>query len=249
MPATMSVTRSAAAAMRWFTSAEQVAEPEADLRRRMHALADLVGDDDERDARARPGRRRARRRLTGWPRRRRPRSRRLATQTVRQSTTIRSSCGTRRRQAPRRRAAPRRSSHSPGRSARCRAMRVAHVAVGGPGGGDESGAARIAERPRATAYRLLPLRAPPRMRCDWCSDDPQVLPRRPVMACRRPGRSPGSRIVLLPTPSRPTAASGCTVGFVPDYSDGVAADSHRLPWGPRSRRAARTPRAAATLAR
>jgi hypothetical protein len=21
-------------------------------------------------------------------------------------------------------------------------------------------------------------------------------------------------------------------GFVPDYSDGVAADSHRLPWGP-----------------
>src|SRR5438067_1701824 len=37
-----------------------------------------------------------------------------------------------------------------------------------------------------------------------------------------------------PTPrtfpaSRPVALAG----FVPDYSDGVAADSHRLPWGPR----------------
>ena len=30
--------------------AEQVAEPEPDLRGRMHALADFVGDDDERDA-------------------------------------------------------------------------------------------------------------------------------------------------------------------------------------------------------
>src|SRR5262245_14291305 len=28
-------------------------------------------------------------------------------------------------------------------------------------------------------------------------------------------------------------ASGTVVGFVPDHSDGVAADSHRLPWGPR----------------
>jgi hypothetical protein len=27
-------------------------------------------------------------------------------------------------------------------------------------------------------------------------------------------------------------ASGCLVGFVPDHSDGVAADSHRLPGGP-----------------
>src|SRR5215510_14101513 len=61
----------------------------------------------------------------------------------------------------------------------------------------------------------------------------QVLPRRPVEGwC--PGRSPGFRIILLPTPSRPrtTTASGTNVGFVPDYSDGVAADSHRLPWGP-----------------
>src|SRR5262249_30999157 len=62
----------------------------------------------------------------------------------------------------------------------------------------------------------------------------QVLPRRPVSGCRRPGRSPGFRIILLPTPSRlgkpfePVAF----VGFVPDYSDGVAADSHRLPWRP-----------------
>src|SRR5882724_8959572 len=44
----------------------------------------------------------------------------------------------------------------------------------------------------------------------------------------RPGRSPGSRIVLLPVfpASRPVTLAG----FVPDYSDGVAAVSHRLPW-------------------
>src|SRR5260370_39825038 len=45
----------------------------------------------------------------------------------------------------------------------------------------------------------------------------------------RPGRSPGSRIVLLPAPSQPYRPVA-HAGFVPDYSDGVAADSHRLPW-------------------
>jgi hypothetical protein len=37
-----------------------------------------------------------------------------------------------------------------------------------------------------------------------------------------------------PTPHAFPADSGqwLTVGFVPDYSDGVAAGSHRLPWGP-----------------
>src|SRR5262249_56127174 len=47
----------------------------------------------------------------------------------------------------------------------------------------------------------------------------------------RPGRSPGSRIVLVPAssqPSRPVTLAG----FVPDYSDGVAAGTHRLPWAP-----------------
>jgi len=36
-------------------------------------------------------------------------------------------------------------------------------------------------------------------------------------------------------PAAALPASGTSVGFVPDYSDGVAADSHRLPGGPRSR--------------
>jgi hypothetical protein len=48
----------------------------------------------------------------------------------------------------------------------------------------------------------------------------------------RPSRSPGFRIVLLPAPSRPSG-QWLLAGFVPGYSDGVAADSHRLPWGPR----------------
>src|SRR5882672_11670258 len=56
----------------------------------------------------------------------------------------------------------------------------------------------------------------------------RILPRRPVYGSR-PGRSPGSRIVLLPAPSRshrPVALAG----FVPDHSDGVAAAFYRLPW-------------------
>jgi len=35
-------------------------------------------------------------------------------------------------------------------------------------------------------------------------------------------------------PARADPSQWLIVGFVPDYSDGVAADSHRLPWGPRS---------------
>src|ERR687888_385350 len=45
----------------------------------------------------------------------------------------------------------------------------------------------------------------------------------------RPGRSPGSRIVLLPAPSRPRG-QWLSAGFVPDYSDGVAAGFNRPPW-------------------
>jgi len=33
-------------------------------------------------------------------------------------------------------------------------------------------------------------------------------------------------------PARADPSQWLIVGFVPDYSDGVAADSHRLPWGP-----------------
>src|SRR5438034_8623645 len=47
----------------------------------------------------------------------------------------------------------------------------------------------------------------------------------------RPDRSPGSRIVLLPAPSRPRG-QWLSAGFVPDYSDGVAAVFNRLPWAP-----------------
>src|SRR6266849_2973774 len=60
----------------------------------------------------------------------------------------------------------------------------------------------------------------------------QVLPRRPVG-----GRAPGqvSWLSDRPTPRAFPAPrlSGqwLHAGFVPDYSDGVAADSHRLPWG------------------
>ena len=57
-----------------------------------------------------------------------------------------------------------------------------------------------------------------------------------------PNRSPGFRIVLLPAPSQltPVAMSG----FVPGYSDGVAADSHRLP---RPATGTRAPTTRATL--
>src|SRR3989442_12102032 len=47
----------------------------------------------------------------------------------------------------------------------------------------------------------------------------------------RPDRSPGSRIGLLPAPSRPRGP-WLPAGFVPDYSDGVAAVFNRLPWAP-----------------
>ena len=57
-----------------------------------------------------------------------------------------------------------------------------------------------------------------------------VLPRRQVDDA--PGRSPGSRIVLLPAPSQPVYRPVALAGFVPEYSDGVAADSHRLPYCP-----------------
>src|SRR5262245_37591520 len=59
----------------------------------------------------------------------------------------------------------------------------------------------------------------------------RFLPRRPVVMSAHPGRSPGSRIVLLPAPSQPRG-QWPFAGFVPDYSDGVAADLHRLPWRP-----------------
>src|SRR5439155_6007044 len=62
-----------------------------------------------------------------------------------------------------------------------------------------------ATRPRSdgslTAKRLLPLRAPPRTKSDDAKTPGSSLEDRFQGA--RPGRSPGSRIVLLPAPSRP----------------------------------------------
>src|SRR5712692_7217533 len=87
------------------------------------------------------------------------------------------------------------------------------------------------------AWRLLPLRTPPRIKFDWWRSDrrvglTRVLPRRPV-GVRAPGQV--SWLSDHPTP-RAFPAQSVTgqwlhAGFVPDYSDGVAADSHRLPWG------------------
>ncbi len=62
----------------------------------------------------------------------------------------------------------------------------------------------------------------------------RVLPRRPVQVVQASGQV--SWLSDRPTPHafpvRPYPNQWLTVGFVPDYSDGVAADSHRLPWGP-----------------
>src|SRR3989441_8261776 len=65
---------------------------------------------------------------------------------------------------------------------------------------------------------------------------PRILPRRPVKG-QAPGRSPGSRIDLLPAPSRPRRPVALA-GFVPDHSDGVAAASTAFPgpsWASRAR--------------
>ena len=107
-----------------------------------------------------------------------------------------------------------------------------HVPVERLGGGDERdaiGGERARERGRVSAL-AAPGAAQDEVRPVAC--DGRALPRDPEWWCARPGRSPGSRIVLLPTPSRPALWPVALVGFVPDYSDGVAADSHRLPCGP-----------------
>jgi len=61
----------------------------------------------------------------------------------------------------------------------------------------------------------------------------RVLPRRPVVELRaRAGLLAlgSSYSPRLPNPELPGPV--VLVGFVPDHSDGVAADSHRLPWDP-----------------
>src|SRR5262249_8663545 len=56
----------------------------------------------------------------------------------------------------------------------------------------------------------------------------------------RRGRSPGSRIVLLPAPSRPRRPVALA-GFVPDHSDGVAAAFTAFPGPSWASRALTTP--------
>src|SRR5215470_4067085 len=65
-------------------------------------------------------------------------------------------------------------------------------------------------------------------RLSLCSDIVQVLPRRPGEV-HAPGQV--SWLSDRPTPRAFPASRPVTLaGFVPDYSDGVAAASHRLPW-------------------
>ena len=180
MPATISVTRSAAAAMRWFTAPSRSRKRSpisvggctpspTSLETTTSETPPLAQDGGELVGR-----------LPGWPRRRRPRSRRLATQTVRQSTTIRSSCGARRRQAPTRSSGSSTVSQSAGplrpmpRDAvpPCRRRAARAVATKADAGRTRRGqgdgvAALAAARAAENEMRL-------------CSDVPRVLPRRPV---------------------------------------------------------------------
>src|SRR6185295_4196346 len=98
--------------------------------------------------------------------------------------------------------------------------------------------ARKATRPAdwaasSTAWRLLPLRAPPSTRCEECTAVTSVLPRGPAWVA---AAGQVSWLSERPTPRAFPIRLGPDqwpiAGFVPDHSDGVAADSHRLPWGP-----------------
>src|SRR2546425_5371875 len=83
----------------------------------------------------------------------------------------------------------------------------------------------------STAKRLLPLRAPPRTRVVEATPGSSREDR--VEKC---ARGQVSWLSDRPTPRAfPASWPVALAGFVPDYSDGVAADSHRLPWGPRGR--------------
>src|SRR5215510_13447450 len=83
-----------------------------------------------------------------------------------------------------------------------------------------------------SASRLLPLRTPPRTRSEQWTKLTRASRRRPVRVTA-PGQV--SWLSDRPTPHAFPAHDGgqwLAVGFVPDHSDAVAADLHRLPWGP-----------------
>src|SRR5215510_6461466 len=86
-------------------------------------------------------------------------------------------------------------------------------------------------RPRVTVVLPTPLATPATTSTRGELDDGACIPGPPAktgFVVRARGRSPDFRIVLLPAPSRLSPVA--VAGFVPGYSDGVAADSHRLPW-------------------
>ena len=203
MPATISVTRSADAAATLVHLAEEV--PEAPAQRRW--AAPRRRRPRWRRASSDTGRSRHQAASSAAPRADRPRP-----------------YG--RQQAigdPERQAVDERRGRGAARRA-ARADEVERLLDGRPGGGPLGAVPRDAGAPcrrraprrwprrrrdrwthagRSRAYRLLPLRAPPRMRWESTRGVARTLPRRPVSGARSPGRSPGSRIVLLPTPSRP----------------------------------------------
>src|SRR6266542_6877637 len=74
------------------------------------------------------------------------------------------------------------------------------------------------------------------MNSERCVAVTRVLPRRPVLGMRASGQVSwlSDRSTPHTFPARLHPSQWLIVGFVPDYSDGVAADSHRLPWRPRS---------------
>src|SRR5690242_21724227 len=97
-----------------------------------------------------------------------------------------------------------------------------------PGSAVATNVTRVWDVCASSAKRLLPLRAPPRTRVVEATPGPPA--KTGVEECTR---GQVSWLSDRPTPrtfpaSRPVALAG----FVPDYSDGVAADSHRLPWAP-----------------
>src|SRR5260370_19426772 len=227
-PATISTTRSAAAAMRWLT------KPSRSRKRRPSSVAGWTPSPTSLEtsvtsagwsASSAPSPAACLRMWSSGS----PRSRRLATHTVRQSTTTASASVHASRSRGTRSYGSSSVRQGPGRSARWRSLRWAMSpsrawAVA-------TNVTRARGRWQSTAKRLLPLRAPPRT---GAVDATPGAPREDrVEKC---ARGQVSWLSDRPTPrafpaSRPVALAG----FVPDYSDGVAADSHRLPWGPRGR--------------
>ena len=220
--------------MRWLTPPKRVAEAQPDLGRRVHAGADLVGHDDEREAalgnevRERVGRGEdgllfvAAQEEIGDPER----------QAV-EDHDVRPGPRDSGRPPPRRRAprgAPARGSlgavardprlhvavEGLGRGEECSARVPVDIAGGDPQGLSALAASDASEDEIGSMHATHP--GPP-AKTGW-----RVVARAGLLAL---GSSYSPR---LPGPGY--TASGANVGFVPDYSDGVAADSHRLPWDP-----------------